>query len=89
MLDSSPWVHSFVLSDTEGIPAFGFQGGVAAIRVDEEDFAGAGDCADLSDASFGFGGDGAEKKSAFGRDSEEEGIVFAAVEGELEGVKVE
>lgn len=41
----------------------------------------------MGDAGFGFGGDGAEKRGAFWRDGEEEGVVFAAVQGELEGIQ--
>ena len=57
------------------------------VFIDEEDFAGTDDFADLGDAGFGFGGDAAEKRSAVWRDGEEDGVVFAAVEGELEGIK--
>lgn len=55
--------------------------------VNEEDFGGAGDFADASDAGFGFAGERAKERGAFGRDGEEEGVVFAAVEGELEGIE--
>ena len=60
-----------------------------AVFIDEEDFRGTGDFADVGDAGFGFGGDGAEERNAFWRYGEEERVVFAAVEGELEGIEVD